>query len=231
MDDVIAVLYGSEYMGMKEFVGEIDGNHSLFLATSTCVWEDFLDHIKTLKKTMKGMKGDNVDYGTHVIDKVNHLYTACVEHICEEEEVEDPSMAGTKKPLIWKKVKQAMTEALYDFAALPGDKIFIADEKMIELNSTLFEGTFFCPKFEWVLTDIMPDIVTQTLYFTTVYKTKKNNKGKKIRREEQIIICQPRPDVFAGDHEDRLPRHLKGKNVKEMYKNYERFMTNGEEKE
>jgi len=210
------VIYGPEYVGKRNFVTNLgkDKNHNYYFSTKQVrekMWEAF-------KKWVKGLPRDEPG-SLFVIDKINKLYESCVDFICDEEGEEHPTMAGTKNAMLWRLIKTEMEEQLYKFSELPGQKFYIADVAVKHIDLAIYKGSQVTPDYPWVLEQIMPDIIDQTLFMTPKYVTNPEGKRKVVTR----IMCSPRPDIYAGDNTGKLSSQIKN------YKQYEKEMKDGEE--
>lgn len=216
------VLYGHRYSGIELFVDEIPDNLVLNVKsgdpnsiTTISQWEDFKEIIPELAEGYNKIT-------SFTINMVDDLYEMCVDYVCEKEGEEHPTLAGSKKLILWRKIRQEMEEVLGQFHSLDAHKFYVSKVVMTEIDNTFLKGTLLLPFTEdnWVLREILPNITKQTLYFfvePTKVRSKKTGKEKIIDKKK--ILASLKADIFAGDTTNNLPNVFNSN-----YKTYEKEM-------
>lgn len=216
------VLYGHRYSGIDEFVESIPNNILInvkpsedhILDTSICQWEDFKELVYEKRGLSQVM---NI-----TIKNIDDLYEMCVDYVCEQEGEEHPSTAGSKKLILWRKIRQEMEEVLGQFHSLKAHKFYVSKVVMTEIDNTFLKGTLLLPFTEdnWVLREILPNITKQTLYFyVEPTKVRNTRTGKEKTIDKKKILASLKADIFAGDTTNKLPNVFNSK-----YETYEKEM-------
>ena len=216
------VIYGPRYCGKTSFAETIDKNVVWFSTIGNQdTWKDFKNIVETLTKKDKYI----------VIDGIGKMTDLCTDYICEQEDEEHPQLAGNRKSLIYRKIKEEAKDVFFALHENSEHVFYLAEMETKNLDSSLYKGTFMYPKFDWVLEDIMPHITQQTIcmapsYTTVKRKSKLTGDVELIRKEKRIMICSARPDIYAGDSTGKLPKEFDaGESGIEAYETYQRYMT------
>ena len=210
------VIYGPRYVGKTSFLKAVPDAYHI----STSDWEEF-----------QSIGDDTKLCDAITVDNIHRLLESCTSYVCEQENEEHPQLAGNRKSIIYKKIKEEMKEVLFALADKCESIFFTVAMDKAQLNSSLYQGTYFYPKFDWVLEDIMPHITDQTIAMMPTYKSvKRKNKNTGdvdyVRKEKRIMICSPRADVYAGDSTGNLPNEFDaGNSGAEAFAIYSKYMT------
>ena len=218
------VLYGHRYSGIDEFIKSIVSNFIINVnpgedrdvPTSICQWEDF-------KELVSEIPDNYYSYGNYTINRIDDLYEMCVDYVCQEEREEHPTLAGAKKLILWRKIRQEMEDVLHQFHQLYAQKFYVSKMVMTEVDNTFLKGTLLLPFTEdnWILREVLPNITKQTLYFyVTPKKVRSKSTGKEKTINKKLILASLKADIFAGDTTNKLPETFNSN-----YETYEKEMS------
>jgi len=224
------VLYGHRYAGIDEFVESIPNNFLINVkngdpkeATTITMWEDFKELSSDIYSAdnVQSIAGIEANEMSVTIKNIDDLYEMCVDYVCQQEGEEHPSIAGSKKLILWRKIRQEMEEVLGQFNSLKAHKFYVSKVVMTEIDNTFLKGTLLLPFTEdnWVLREILPNITKQTLYFYTAPVKVRNKQGKEKTIDKKKILASLKSDIFAGDTTNKLPNTFGS-----SYKTYEKEM-------
>jgi hypothetical protein len=179
------LIYGPDYVGVEDLAFGLGGEG---LSNSRYEWE-------SVKKVMLEWPDDSM-----VLCNVHKLYESCLDYICDRENCEHPSDMGVGKAGIWRMIKEELTDTLYQLSENVDEIILTCAMKKESVNHSFYTGDVYMPKLDWILEEIIPNIVDRTLAYLPVFKTVKT-------------------DVYAGDNTNKLPAQIKcGKTTKETVK-------------
>jgi len=220
-DNYGVLLYGPRYIGTTSF-SEALSNASFWVAEGNdLTWDMF----KAALSAHQAVPEDKTP-SHYVIDKIDGIYDKCIEHICEQEEVDDIHDLDSNK---WKLVEDEFTKVLMDFSKLPGIKWYITSEKATEVTNSLYTGTLIKPNLNWLTEKIIPQITQQTLYMgVRQFKRELDDEGKEtlIRiKASRVFVCSPLSGILSGDNMGLLPaRFPAGLSGEEAVSSYMKFM-------
>lgn len=209
------VIYGPRYCGKTSFCEAIDDAFRIY----TDEWEGFKDMVDLVSPE-----------SIVTVENIHRLLESCTDYVCDTENEEHPQLAGNRKSIVYKKIKQEMKDVFFALAEKASHVFYTCSMETTQLDSTLYKGTYFYPKFDWVLEDIMPSITDQTICMIPSYKSVKakhraTGEVSIKRKEKRIMICSARPDIYAGDSTGKLPKEFcAGESGEEAYQNYMKEM-------
>lgn len=194
------LIYGPDYTGKQTLV--VNLVHSILDVNDYGDWSTVREFIDA------GGKGLG-------ILNVGLLYELCISHICDEEGCEHPSDMGVGKAGIWRKIKEEYKDLMFNAHDKWDNIVMTCSLKKERVDHTFYKGDLMMPKLDWVTEETFTNLVDATVALLPIYRTV-NEK----RKEDKIMICSLRPDVYAGDHTGKLPKQIKSNKITETLKDY-----------
>jgi len=194
------ILYGPQHVGTESVAIPLCDSIYDLTGVAQCddvSWMDFKEFVAEGTSPVTGVLNYHL------------LYELCVNYICDEENCEHPSDMGAGKAGLWRKIKEEFKSVIYELFDNCEDVYIVTNMKTDKVSHTFHTGDVFSPKLDWISEDFLPSLCQRTLAYLPIYRT--NKEGK--RKEDKIMICSLRPDVYAGDATGELPKQIKSGDI------------------